>query len=299
MAEAVIRLHDLTKSYGTKRGIERVTLDVERGEVFGFLGPNGAGKTTTIRTMLDLLHPTSGRAEVFGLDSREGTDEIHARTGYLPGELGLAERMTVRQQLQFFANLRGGVPWERVESLATRFDLDMTRIVRNLSRGNKQKVGVIQAFMHEPELLVLDEPTGGLDPLMQQEFNDLVRETVARGATIFLSSHILPEVETLCERVAIIREGSVVAVEDVATVKRRAVRKVRATFSTTPNASILDGVPHASDAKIEGMDLVFNVQGEAGDAVRALAVPGLVDLTVHDPTLEDVFLGYYGRGNGQ
>ena len=295
MAQPVVRLESLTKRYGAKRGIEDVSLEVHSGEVFGFLGPNGAGKTTAIRTMLDIIRPTAGRAEVLGLDAHDGRDEIHARVGYLPGETGLAGKMTVAQQLAFFANLRGGVPQERIERLARRLDLDTTRVVRALSRGNKQKVGIVQAFMHEPELLILDEPTSGLDPLMQQEFNALVRECAASGRTVFLSSHILPEVEALCDRVAIIREGRIVAVEDVDALKARAVRRLRARFTRPPSARMLEGVDGVSGVRIDGVQLACEVQGEVGAAVRALATAELVDLTLHDTTLEDIFLGYYAR----
>lgn len=294
---AVIHLDRLTKTYGARRGIEDVTLDVRRGEVFGFLGPNGAGKTTTIRTLLDILRPTRGSATVFGLDARTGACEIHARSGYLPGELGLAERMTVGQQLEHLANLRGGVPKERVAALAKRFDLDLARPVRALSRGNRQKLGIVQACMHEPELLVLDEPSMGLDPLMQQEFNALVRESKARGATVFLSSHILPEVEALCDRVGIIREGRLVAVEEVSAIRRKAVRRVRATYAAPPSVALVEGVPDVRDAAVEGRALLCQVQGDAGPLVRALATQELVDLTVHEPSLEDVFLGFYGKAN--
>ncbi|HWG90935.1 MAG TPA: ABC transporter ATP-binding protein [Candidatus Thermoplasmatota archaeon] len=299
MSNTVIELNGLTKRYGASRGVDNVSLEVQQGEVFGFLGPNGAGKTTTIRLLLDLLRPTSGHARLFGLDARAGSREIHARTGYLPGELGLAERMTVGQQLEYFGNLRGGVPRARVEALATRLDLDLVKPVRSLSRGNKQKVGIVQAFMHEPELLILDEPTGGLDPLMQQEFNALVKEAAAAGATVFLSSHILPEVETLCDRVGIIREGQLVAAEDVATVRQRAVRRIAARYRRAPVAKLVADLPGVAAVRVEGGTLHCTVQGDTGPAVRALATEDLLDLTVGEPSLEDVFLGYYGRGRSQ
>ena len=295
---AVIETRALTKTYAKgARGIQDVTLDVRKGEVFGFLGPNGAGKTTAIRLLMDALRPTSGEARVFGLDAREGRRDIHKRVGYLPGDMGLAGRDTVRVHLRFHANLRGGVPDERVRDLAHRLDLDLTRSVKALSRGNRQKVGIVQAFMHEPDLLLLDEPTSGLDPLMQQEFNKLVREAKANGRTTFLSSHILPEVEALCDRVAIIREGSVVAVDEVAHIKARAVRRVEATFSGPADARLLDGVPGVREVRADGRHLHFQAQGPLGPAMCALATKDLVDVLTREPTLEDVFLGYYGRSS--
>ena len=295
MTTAVIEARGLTKTYGRRRGIEDVTFEVRRGEVFGFLGPNGAGKTTTLRLLLDLLRPTRGEARVLGLDPRADATALHARVGYLPGEMGLLERMSAREHLTFLANLRGGVPRERVEGLAARLDLDLDKPMRALSRGNKQKVGLVQAFMHEPELLVLDEPTGGLDPLMQQEFNALVREAKARGGTVFLSSHILPEVEHLCDRIAIIREGRLVAVEDVATVKARAVRRVTARMQGEARTGLVEGVAGVSDVRAEGSTLSFSMRGPLGPAVQALAAAGLADLATREPTLEDVFLGFYAK----
>ncbi len=293
--EPAILTRGLTKRYGKARGIESVDLEVRRGEVFGLLGPNGAGKTTTIRILLDMLRPSAGEASVLGLDPRRDGPSLRARVGYLPGEPGLAERMGVGDQLRYFANLRGGVEWARVEALAQRLDLDLAREVRALSRGNKQKVGLVQAFMHEPDLLVLDEPTSGLDPLIQQRFNALVRETAKRGATVFLSSHVLPEVEALCDRVGIIREGRLVAVETMEGLKARALRRVDARFATPPDLALLRDVPGVLEARVEGNHLRCAVRGETGALVKALARGDLVDLRVRDPTLEDVFLGFYGE----
>jgi ABC-2 type transport system ATP-binding protein len=296
MTTPILRAERLTKRYGAKRGVEDLTFEVRPGEVFGFLGPNGAGKTTTMRVLLDFLRPTEGRIEAFGLDSREGGARIRERVGYLPSDAGIAERLSAREQLTYYGNLRGGVPPERIESLAKRLQLDLDRPVRALSRGNKQKVGIVQAFMHDPELLILDEPTSGLDPLMQQAFNDLVREAKSRGRTVFLSSHILPEVEALCDRVGIIREGRLVAVEDMATVKARALRRLEARFATEPSAKLLADVPDVEDVRVEGRTLTCRVRGEVGAVVKALAATDLVDLVTREPSLEDVFLGFYGGG---
>ena len=291
----VLKATALTKRYGTVRGIEDVSFEVYAGEIFGFLGPNGAGKTTTMRVMMDAIRPTSGRAEVFGLGARAGKREIHRRVGYLPGDFGLAERILVRDRLRYHANLRGGVDQARVEALARHLELDLTRQVKHLSRGNQQKAGIVQAFMSDPELLMLDEPTSGLDPLMQQAFNHLVQDLKRRGRTVFLSSHILPEVETLCDRVAIIREGRIVAVEQVATLKSRARRRVEVRVTGNADARWLEGVPGVNDAGANRSLLAFVAQGPIGpalDAVRRQAE--ILDVITHEPTLEDIFLAYYG-----
>ena len=213
---AAIETDGLTKFYGSERGIEGVTISVEPGEVFGFLGPNGAGKTTTIRTLLDLLHPTGGSAHIFGLDSHRDSVAIRARLGNLPGDFGYGKRSSGREALALLARLRGVGDLGRAEELARRFRADLERPLEQLSRGNRQKVGLILALFHRPELLILDEPTSGLDPLMQEEFLALVREESERGCAVFLSSHELDEVERVCDRVGIIREGRLIAVERIA-----------------------------------------------------------------------------------
>src|SRR5664280_993879 len=228
---AVIETEKLTKSYGSHRGIVEVDLVVQEGEVFGFLGPNGAGKTTTIRTLLDLIRPTSGTARVFGIESSADPVAIHRRVGYIPGEFTLYDRLTGSQTLEYFANLRGGVDPAYQRSLVERFELDPSRRFKEYSKGNKQKVGVIIALQHRPELLVLDEPTSGLDPLVQQTFFSTLREAVADGATVFLSSHILSEVEKSCDRVAIIREGRLAKVDTVEALRDLAHHQVELRFA--------------------------------------------------------------------
>jgi ABC-2 type transport system ATP-binding protein len=203
-----LEVERLTKSYGRARGVVDLTFSVERGEVFGYLGPNGAGKTTTIRTLLDFIRPTGGRASILGLDSRRDAIAIHRRVGYLPGEFGLYERLTAHEQLTYLSSLRGGDDERSIRELAERFDLDLDVRIASLSHGNKQKVGLIQAFVHRPDVLILDEPTQGLDPLMQQAFYRLLHEARERGGTVFLSSHVMPEVEHVCDRVGIIRDGA-------------------------------------------------------------------------------------------
>jgi ABC-2 type transport system ATP-binding protein len=292
--DAVIQTTRLSKHYGSARGIADVTLTVERGEVFGFLGPNGAGKTTTIRTLLDLLHPTSGSARVFGLDSRRDSRAIRARLGNLPGDFAYEPRMTGRELLTFFARVRGLAGLGRAEPLAERFEADLDRPLHDLSRGNRQKIGLIQALFHEPELLVLDEPTTGLDPLMQEEFLAVVGEHRDRGGTVFLSSHDLDEVERVCDRVGIVRDGRLVAVEEVDAMRERALRHVRVRFAAAVAPGDMAAVAGVEDVVRDGDALRFRVHGDIDDLVKALALRRVEDLEITRPTLEELFLAYYG-----
>jgi ABC-2 type transport system ATP-binding protein len=227
MVSGAIVAEQLTKRYGAVRGIESVDLEVRYGEVFGFLGPNGAGKTTFIRTLLDIIRASSGRASVLGLDAHRDSRAIRRRVGYLPGDVDLWPKMTGAEVLQHLARLRGGVDKNKIDQLNRRFAVDPTRRVEDLSKGNRQKLGVVQAFMHDPELLILDEPTSGLDPLQQHEFRALLLERVAAGTTVFLSSHVLSEVEHTASRVGLIKEGRIIDVDEVAALKARSMRKMR------------------------------------------------------------------------
>jgi ABC-2 type transport system ATP-binding protein len=288
----------LTKSYGRSqtRGVVNLDLEVRPGEVFGFLGPNGAGKTTTIRVLLDLIRPTSGRALVLGRDSHRETLAIQERSGYLPGELSLYPTLTGRETLRYLANLRGGVDWDHVAVLADRLSCDLDRKLADLSTGNKRKVGLIQAFMHRPELLILDEPTSGLDPLVQHEFYRLLDEAREAGQTVFLSSHVLPEVQRVCDRVAFVREGELVAVEDVGELMGRAVREVEVVFAEPVSPSVLENVPGVTEATADGKDsstLRLTVAGSMDPVVKALAAYPVVDLLSQLPDLEDVFMTFY------
>jgi ABC-2 type transport system ATP-binding protein len=296
---AVIETDALCKRYGSARGIEDLTLSVGEGEIFGFLGPNGAGKTTTIRTLLDLLHATSGSARVFGLDSRRDSLAIRARLGNLPGEFAYDERMTGGELLGFLATLRGVASLDRAHALAARFEANLQRPLHTLSRGNRQKIGLIQALFHDPELLVLDEPTTGLDPLMQEEFLAVITEHRDRGGTVFLSSHDLDEVERVCDRVAIIREGRLVAVEHVAEMRGRAYRDVVVRFGHAVAPAELAGVPGVEDVVGDGTTLRFRVRGELDPVIKAIAHHRVADLEVTRPTLEELFLTYYGHGSGR
>jgi ABC-2 type transport system ATP-binding protein len=268
---AVIDTEGLTKLYGRARGIEDVTFSVEAAEVFGFLGPNGAGKTTTIRTLLDLLHPSRGSARIFGLDSHRESVAIRARLGNLPGDFGYGKQTSGREALGVLARLRGMDGTGRADALAERFHADLDRPLGELSRGNRQKIGLILATFHSPELLILDEPTSGLDPLMQEEFLALVAEERERGATVLLSSHELDEVERVCDRVGIVRAGRLIAVERVADLLAKAQRR----------------------------NLVEVEFAEAVELEEVRAMPGVVKAEYAHATLEEIFLTYYGEGEGE
>jgi ABC-2 type transport system ATP-binding protein len=293
--DSIIRIEKLTKSYGSHRGIIDVDLSVEKGEVFGFLGPNGAGKTTTIRTFLDLIRPTSGKAYVFGIESSADPVAIHRRIGYIPGEFALYDRLTGKQTLEYFANLRGGVDPVYQATLIERFDLDPSRRFREYSKGNKQKVGVIIALQHRPELLVLDEPTAGLDPLVQQTFFSTLSETVTDGATVFLSSHILSEVEKSCHRVAIIREGRLAKVGTVDALRDLAHHQVELRFAGPAPAAEFEALPGVSEVVVDGNVLRMRVSGAITPVVQAAARYELLDFVSREPSLEETFLAQYGR----
>jgi ABC-2 type transport system ATP-binding protein len=295
---AAIETEGLTKFYGEARGIEDVTMTVEAGEVFGFLGPNGAGKTTTIRTLLDLLHPTRGRARVFGLDSRGDSVAIRARLGNLPGDFGYGKQARGREALALLARLRGVEDLSRAEQLAERFRADLDRPLGQLSRGNRQKVGLILAVFHRPELLILDEPTSGLDPLMQEEFLALVREERERGCAVFLSSHELDEVERVCDRVGIIRGGRLIAVERVGELLGRAQRRVSVEFEERLDPAWLAGLPGVADLEVDGTRARFHLGGGPDPLLKALAAHPVAEIEIAHPTLEEVFLTYYEPGEG-
>jgi beta-exotoxin I transport system ATP-binding protein len=293
--DPVISTEQLTKFYGPHRGIIDVDLTVNPGEIFGFLGPNGAGKTTTIRVLLDLIRPTSGKAAVFGIETSADPVAIHRRVGYIPGEFTLYDRLTAGQTIQYFANLRGGVDRAYQTSLAERFDLDLKRRYKELSKGNKQKVGLLIALQHKPELLILDEPTAGLDPLVQQTFFETLRESVSGGATVFLSSHILSEVEKSCDRVAIIREGRIAKIDTVDALRDLAHHQVELRFSGPVPRAAFEGLPGVSD--LDGQDHVLRmrVSGPITPVVQAAARYELLDFVSREPSLEETFLAQYGR----
>lgn len=293
---SVIKTELLTKSYGVHRGIADVDLEVWEGEAFGFLGPNGAGKTTMIRTLLDHLRPTSGRATIFGIETTVDPVAIHRRLGYLPGEFALYDKLTGAQTFEYFANLRGGVDLGYQADLISRLDVDPSRRFREYSKGNKQKVGLVIALQHRPDLLMLDEPTAGLDPLVQQEFYSVIREAKAEGRTIFMSSHILSEVEKTCDRVGIIREGRLARIDSVDALRDIAHHQVELQFAGPVQTEAFSGIPGVSDVVALDHVLHMRVSGPIAPVVRAAARYDLVDFVSREPTLEETFLAEFGQG---
>ena len=298
--ETALMAQGLEKSYGKVRALRGLDLEVQRGEIFGFLGPNGAGKTTTIRCMLDLIRPQGGTIRVLGIDPQAEPVAVRSRTGYLPGELQVDPNMTVEGALRYFNALRGNkVDWGFVRQLAARLDLPLKPAIKNLSHGNKQKVGVVQALMHRPELLLLDEPTLGLDPLMQHEVLHLITEAKANGATVFFSSHIMSEVEAVAERVAIIRKGVVVEVAEPATLINRALRRANVRFKQPVDIRPLANVPGVTVLSQDGgkprhsTSVLLQVEGEMDRLIKALAAFPVSDFETERPSLEEIFLAYY------
>lgn len=293
--EAVIQLHELTKTYGKRRGVVDLSLEVYPGEVLGYLGPNGAGKSTTIRLLLDFIRPTSGTARMLGKNPRESAVDLHRRVGYLAGDFVVPQRQSVRECLTYLGNLRGGVPQARIKELAERLELDLGVRIKSLSKGNRQKVGLVQALMHEPELLILDEPTSGLDPLAQQIFLDLVREARQAGQTVFMSSHIMSEVEAVADRVAIIREGSLVALSTVAELRARTALNVQIDFdfSAPPLLEQFAGLPGVTDVTVDGLSLRCQVNGSPDPLIKLAARYTVTRIRATEPDLEELFFSYY------
>jgi len=297
MGSGIIVAEGLTKFYGRQRGIVDLSIEVERGEVFGYLGPNGAGKTTTIRLLLDFIRPTRGQARIFGKDVNQSGLEIRKHVGYVPGELAMYDNMTGRDFLTYFAHLRNGIDWKYVEELAKRLDCNLSQPIRSLSHGNKQKIALIQAFMHKPDLLILDEPTAGLDPFMQREFYHMIEEVKDEGRTVFLSSHILPEVERVCDRVGILREGKLVAVEGVKDLKSRALRHLEIHFAGPVPKEAFIGVSGVRDVTMEGDIMHCTVVGSLDAVVKAASAFPVDNIITHEPSLEEIFISFYGQGD--
>ena len=297
-ATPAIATEGLTKYYGKSRGIVDVDLTVEAGQIFGFLGPNGAGKSTTIRLLLDLIRPTRGTAQVLGLDVHRDRLAIDRRTSYIPGELALYGDMTGRQLLTYFGNLQGKVDADYREQLIQRLELDPTKKIKSLSRGNKQKVGLVSAFMIRPDLLILDEPTAGLDPFVQLEFEHLCEEARDEGRTVFISSHQLPEVEHLCDRVGIIREGRLLAVELIADLKARALRKLEIDFGGPVPEDAFANLSGVRDLVVDGDQLRCTVLGSVDALIKVAARFDVRNIRSIETSLEEIFLAYYGAGDG-
>lgn len=294
---AIIETKNLTKYYDTTKGIENLSMTVEEGEIFGFIGPNGAGKSTTIRTLLGLIKPTSGSASIFGRDIETDGPSIREEIGYLPSEVFYYDNMRVCDLLNYsasFYNKPAGEMQARIRELAARLDLDLSRKIDDLSYGNKKKVGIIQGLLHSPKLIILDEPTGGLDPLMQATFFDLMNEEHERGATIVFSSHILGEVQRLCHRVAIIKEGELVAVEQIDKLRKNSYLSISAEIAahTTAHAFKLPGI---TNLVVEGSKVSFLYRGDVNDIVKVLSSMPLRSLSIEEPELEEIFMHYYKK----
>jgi ABC-2 type transport system ATP-binding protein len=290
---AAIEARQLTKRYRTVTAIDHVDLEIGVGEVFGFLGPNGAGKSTTIRCVLDLSHPTSGSISVLGLDSHSDSLDIRCRVGYLPGDFALYSNLTGQELIDYFANLRGGVDHAVVHELAERFQADLSRRCSEYSSGNRQKVGLIQAFMHQPELVVLDEPSKGLDPLIQQELQRLIMEVRADGRTVFLSSHTLSEVERVADRVGIIRRGRLVEVATVDDLKAKAIRRLDLEFASDVDPSAFASVAGIREVTGSGHHLTVAYDGPIEGVLEVATRLGVLNLHSRDADLEQIFLTYY------
>jgi ABC-2 type transport system ATP-binding protein len=292
-AQPVIATSGLSKDYGSGRGLFGLDLEVQQGEVFGFLGPNGAGKSTTMRLLLDLIKPTSGAARILGLDTVKDSLEIRRRVGFLPGDLALYGKLTGRAMLDYLAQLRGGVGTRVRDALVERFGADIDRPVRQLSTGNRQKLGLVQAFMHEPELLILDEPIAGLDPLVQQSFHALLAEVSAESRTVFLSSHALSEVERVTDRLAILRQGRLVVVDSLENLRKVAVQRLEIEFSGPVDASEFRALPGVTEVRTDGRTVTVGFEGSADAVVKAAAAHEVRAIRPREEDLEDIFLHYY------
>ena len=290
----IIHTEHLTKHYGKFPALVDLNLDIGAGEIFGFLGPNGAGKTTTIRTLLDEIRPTRGKASILGMDTHARSVEIRHHIGYLPGDLSMYPNLTGKDLLTYFANLRGGVDWAYAEQLAERLNADLSKKVGDLSSGNRQKVGLIQAFMNRPRLLILDEPSTGLDPLIQREFQTMLHEAASEGNTVFLSSHTLSEVQRVAHRVGIIRKGRLAAVDSISDLRSKAIRRIELDFTAPVVASVLEAISGVRDVTVHDHRAILSFDGRMEDMLReVMDVYDLQDIRTQEADLEEIFLTYY------
>jgi ABC-2 type transport system ATP-binding protein len=292
----VITTKGLTKMYGKARGITNVDLSVEEGEIFGFIGPNGAGKSTTIRTLLGLIKKTSGAATIFGMDIESQRSKILSRVGYLPSEVEYYRGMRAKDLLSYAASFYHGDFSTRISELSSRLDLDLNKKIEDMSLGNRKKVGIVQGLLHSPDLIILDEPTSGLDPLVQRTFFDIIREENERGATVLFSSHILSEVQRICDRVGIIKEGNLVAVQSIADLQRDQFKRVH--IELTPGTHVEQatlGLGDVQSFEVSDSGVNFLFAGSAKELVAALSRIDLVDVEITEPSLEEIFMHYYSN----
>lgn len=294
--EPAIVIENLVKSYGQVQAVRGISMRIERGEIFGFLGPNGAGKTTTIRCMLDVIRPSEGTIRVLGLDAQHDAHALHQHIGYLPGDVRLPGRMTGKQIIDYFANLQGREP-VLLSQLVERFDVELKRPLKGYSKGMRQKIGVVLAFMCDPDVLILDEPTSGLDPLLQRVFNEFLLEEQARGKTIFMSSHIMSDVEKVCQRVAVIRGGELVTLEAVDALREKAGQQVTVEFGEAVAVAVaeqeLERIPGVSALRKTNGTYHFNISGSMDRLIKALSQYEVIRLTAQEAPLEEVFLKFY------
>ncbi|PGZ93268.1 ABC transporter ATP-binding protein [Bacillus sp. AFS029533] len=289
-----IEINNLTKTYGNSRGITDISFNIEEGEIFGFIGPNSAGKSTTIRTLLSLIYPTSGNAKIFGKDCIQFAPEIKKDIGYLPSEVFYYDNMKVMDLLKYSASFYKKDCTKRIKELAEVMDLDLTKKIDDLSLGNKKKVGIVQGLLHEPKLIILDEPTSGLDPLMQQRFFDLLEEENKKGATILFSSHILSEVQRLCDRVAIIKEGKIVTVEKISTLQENNYKRFKVDIQNRLDPNYFN-MPGVNNIEIKGKTISFIFKGNINKVLKKIAEIEIENLWIEEPDLEEIFLHYYEK----
>lgn len=292
----IIEVNNLTKNYGTARGINNITFNVEEGEIFGFIGPNGAGKSTTIRTLLSLIYPTSGSAKIFGKDCIKYGAEIKMEIGYLPSEVFYYDKMKVIDLLKYSASFYKKDCSKRMKELAEIMDLDLNKKIDDLSYGNRKKVGIVQGLLHEPKLVILDEPTGGLDPLMQQRFFDLLQEENRKGTTILFSSHILSEVQRMCNRVAIIKEGKIIHLQKISTLRENSYKRIKLETPVRVSSEYfrLSGV---TNIEVQGNTIDFLFKGDLNVILKKLSELRVSNLLIEEPSLEEIFMHYYGKEN--
>lgn len=293
MGTPIVQLNKLSKYYGKHRGVIELDMTVNQGEIFGYLGPNGSGKTTTIRLLLDFIRPTSGSASIFGLDASLDSLKIRKRMGYLSTSPVLYQDITGREFLKYCSNLRGNQDWDYMYELVDRLQCDIDRRISTLSHGNKQKIAILRALMHLPELVIMDEPTTGLDPLIQHELETILRELANRGSTILFSSHVLSEVEALCDRVGIIREGKLIAVEDVIDLKSKQVRRLQLIFNGTVSSESFANIDGVKNVEINGSQLTCEIVGSLDNFIKTASRFEVLDISINEPSLEDIFLSYY------